>query len=425
MRRGFTLLETLLVVGVVGVISAFSVPLYNQWQIRNDLALAKNQIIQGLERAKLNAQAGKEDNHWSFYVPEGLLFPGTDYAVAKTDPNISDKSELYPMPNTIKTYGLTKVSYDKDGKPDVTGTITLSALNGDVDTIEVQLVVAEGTVQTTTGDLLTICYEGDTLSVTDAVWSSYQSRGATLGTCIASSGSSSSVPSSVASSAASSVSSQASSAASAASSAGGGGNGSSSSASNTCSSKFTVNNNVITTTATTSITFTHLASYLTYGSGGPTIPVHVCYSKNNASSFNSLFGGNGNCSGNGNAYGNAVAVNGTDTKTVNNVPTNSNIAVLVRGKYSVSGWLAFSEAYDSKNHPTRILLLKNGDNPTGNSGFGNQQSLRTLLQARGLLDAQGKVSIGSCELLEVGEIGVSPGSATADYQDSVMRITFN
>ena len=195
---------------------------------------------------------------------------------------------------------------------------------------------------------------------------------------------------------------------------------------NTCATKFTLAaDNLITTQAEVDVTFTHLASLLTYGSGGPTIPVHVCYSKNNGSNYSGLFGGAGNCNGNGNAYGNAVKVNGTDTKVVNNIAASSKISVMIRGKYTQNGWLAFSEVYNSKNHPTRVLYLKNGDNPTANTGFGNQQSLKNLLQAKGLLNAQGKVALGTCEVLAVSEIGVAPGSSTADFQDSVMKISFN
>lgn len=405
--------------------SAFSVPLYSQWQIRNDLALAKNQIIQGLERAKLNAQAGKEDAEWSFYVPEGSLFPGDDYAEAKASDTIWAKAETYPMPSTIKSYGLTKVTYDHEGKPDTTGTITLNAMNGSTDTIAVELSVQEGAVQTTIGSALNICYNGDNMTITDAAWPSYRDRGATQGLCVVTGSSSSSVTSSAGSSAVSSVaasSANSSIASSAASSAAGGGGGSSSSA-GACS-KFTLSNGVITTSVQTDITFTHLAALITYGAGGPSIPVHVCYSKNNGSSFGSLFGGSGNCNGNGNAYGNAVAVNGTDTKTVNNVNAGSKIAVLVQGKYQQNGWLAFNEAFNSKDDPTRIVYLKNGDNPIANPGYGNQTSLKSLLQTKGYISG-GKVSLGACELLEVAEIGTTPNSSTADFQDSVMKISFN
>lgn len=420
-RPGFTILETGLVVGILAIVSAFSIPMYSQWQVRNDLALAKNQIIQGLERAKLNAMAGKEDADWSFYIPEGSLFSGDDYAEAKNNTTVWQKSETYPMPDTIKSYGLTKVTYDRNGLPDTTGTITLEALNGDIDSIEVQLLVDEGAVQTTIGNALSICYQGELLQITDSAWPSYRDRGATIGQCpVASSSSAQSSASSAASSAASSVAS--SSVASSSSSAGGG----NSSSAQSCASKFTLgNDNVITTTAEVDVTFSHLASQLTYGSGGPTIPVHVCYSKNNGSSFSALFGGNGNCNGNGNAYGNAVKVNGTDNKTVTNIASNSKMAIRVRGRYQQNGWLAFHETFDSKNNPTRVRFFKNGDTPIANPGYGNQTSLKNLLQAKGLLNAQGKVSIGACELIEAAEIGAEPNSSTADFQDSVMKITFN
>ncbi|TSC59105.1 MAG: peptidase S8/S53 subtilisin kexin sedolisin [Candidatus Peregrinibacteria bacterium Greene0416_19] len=231
MRKGFTLIEMLLVMGVLGVMSSLSIPLLRSYQIRNDLALAKNQITQGLERTKLLAQSGHQDAKWSFYVPEGILFQGGDYT--NYDPS---RAERYPMPSNIKTSGLTQVTYDWRGVPDVTGEIFLSALSGETDSITVTIFIDNQTVATTIGDSLTICHQipgggQETILITDSTWPSHQAHGDTIGTCASASslGASSSVSSSqgVSSSVASSVpaSSAASSAGAASSSSDAGGTG--------------------------------------------------------------------------------------------------------------------------------------------------------------------------------------------------------
>ena len=179
-RKAFALLEVLVVVGIVTTIGMFGVPLWSQYSARQDMALAKNQIIQGLQRARANAMAGKEDSSWGFRIPNGVLFRGDTY----TEDLLDDTStEVYSMPETVAFSGLTEVIYDKSGNPDQTGTITLRAFNSEIDSIEIVLSVALGSVDTTVGGSLTICYNSVTLSVTDAAWPSYQSRGAILGSC--------------------------------------------------------------------------------------------------------------------------------------------------------------------------------------------------------------------------------------------------
>lgn len=468
-RSAFALLEALLVVGIVGVVATFSVPLYSQWQIRNDLALAKNQVIQGLQRAKLNAQAGKGDTAWSFFIPEGRLFQGTDYQTSKADANVWAASEVFPMPETVKFTGLSQVSYDRQGNPNVTGTITLSAYNNEIDTINVVLEVAQSTIDTTVGSSLTICYQNVTMTVTYAAWPDWQAKGATQNACpggassssvVSSGGSSavsssassaaSSVASSAASSAASSVASSASSAASSAASsvassnsshssssssssaagvAGGtGGVSSSSSSSSTpyvgggtdnCATKFTLqSDNVIKTNAVTSITFLSIAA-LRQLDDGTYIPSHDCYSTDNGSSFTKMFTGNGNCNGNGNAYGNAVAVNGGDTRTVSNIAANSKIVIKTRSKYQQGNWLSVNDIFNSKDDKTRFVFLKDGDNPTSAPGYWTQPTLKNLLQSRGYLNAQGKVAIGTCKLILATEMG-----SNNDYNDSTLMLTF-
>lgn len=140
-RSGFTFIEAALMVGILGLIAAFTTPLYRSYQIRHDLAIAKNQVIQGLERTKLNAQAGKNSSPWSFYVPQGVMFRGTDYAAH--DPAFA---ETYPMPSTINTSGITQVTYDWHGQPNVTGDIVLTAISGEEDRITVSIAVSSQAV---------------------------------------------------------------------------------------------------------------------------------------------------------------------------------------------------------------------------------------------------------------------------------------
>jgi prepilin-type N-terminal cleavage/methylation domain-containing protein len=405
-RPAFALLEMLMVVSILGIVSTLSIPLYYSYQIRNDLALAKNQITQGLQRAKLNAQAGKNDDVWSFYTPAGILFQGSDYSNYD-----AAKAEVYPMPSTIKIFGLTQVTYNKKGTPDVTGDIVLRAVNGDEDTISVKIAIDEETIATVVGDSLTVCHRdtvsgvSSTISITDAQWPFHQAHGDTLGSCTGSSSSTSR----------SSVSSVCSSRSSVASSA------SSSSVSQLCSAKFDFADGVLTTKAAVSVTFKNMLSKITFGAGGPSIPVNVCHRPSGDTEFRNLYSNSGMCKTNGSTNGVAVKPNGTDTTTAS-YPSGKQVMLKMHGSYKSHGWLAFDEAFESNDGTGHIKFMRKGDDPLTYVGFGNQVSLKTWLQSKGMLDAQGKLNISTCEVLAIAELG-DLKSSSADFQDDVMLIT--
>jgi Tfp pilus assembly major pilin PilA len=419
-RRAFALMELLITIGIIGVATTLTIPLYREYQIRNDLDNATQLVTQGLGRAKLLSQTGQGDSAWGFYVPSGTLYKGTSYATRNTQFN-----ESYSMPSTIAISGLLDVSYARVvGVPNTTGDIVLRALNNDQRVIQVKIAVDTQSISASQGDTLTICRTlpgggKETIQIPDSTWPTYQSQGATMGSCPASSVAASSATSSVASSVASSAYSSSAQSSSVASSAAGGGGASSS-----ASCKFTIaSNKTINTTAATTVTFTNMLSQITFGAGGPPVNVHLCYSTNNGTSMSTLFGGSGNCKGSGNAYGNAVSPTGTDVKTVS-VATGKQVVVRVHGTYKQNGWLAFDETYDSNDQTGHILLMRNGDMIQNYPGFGTQTSLKNYLVSKGKANSSGQVTIGSCEVLAVSELG-DLNTTSSDFQDDVLLMSFN
>lgn len=235
--RGFSLLEMVMVIGVLGIISTATIPMYRKYQVSSDLNNAQALITQGISRARQLAQSGKNDDAWGFSSQYGVLYEGRNYPS-----RVSGKDELYAIPSTITVSGVTDVSFEKlSGKPSTNGNITLSAFDGQQRIINI--AVNDAGIAMNTNDLLVICHEPGTPSaqtqyISDADLPAYLALGDTTGACpvVVASSSSSSRASSTSSSAVSSsvassvISSVASSVASSSVSSSGGGSGGGSSA---------------------------------------------------------------------------------------------------------------------------------------------------------------------------------------------------
>jgi Tfp pilus assembly major pilin PilA len=182
MRRGFTLIEVVLIMGFIAVLAKLSIPLYRSYLIRNDLEVATEQIVQGVGRAQLLSQTGYLGSSWGFYVPGSVLYKGTTFASRDTA-----YDEVYPMPSTLSTSGLVEVSFSKiDGKPSATGSITLTAISGESRTVNIK-ITTEG-IPITSSDRLVICHKPNTSNcgtklLQENAWPGHQGHGDHLGPC--------------------------------------------------------------------------------------------------------------------------------------------------------------------------------------------------------------------------------------------------
>lgn len=437
LQRGFTLLELLLVVGILGVASTMAIPFYREYQVRNDLNVATEQVTQGLQRARLLAQNAQNDDGWGFYVPSGTLYRGKSYGGR----NVT-YDEVYSMPSTITTSGLLEVAYSKlKGNPNQTGSIILTAIDQEQRTILIEVQNQHiGVVQ---GDNLTICHlplsaNPQTMLIYDAQWPAYQAQGDTLGACpIASSSSSSSKASSVSSS-----SSSSNAGAGGGSSAGGGNmtichyppgntdnfetqvissnawpahqaNGDIAGAcpAPTCPTGFVIaGNGSIVTAGTQTVTFNAIASHLTYGIGGPSIPVTINESTDGGKHWTALFGGN--------------AISGGETQTVS-VPDGSHVDVQEIAYFKKQGWLTYSASHATNDRSGYTQIFANGQTVPAAAGYNGQPALRSVLLSKGLADNSGHATISAGGVLMVGELGSCLNCASADFQDAIVKMQFS
>lgn len=405
-RAGFALIEMLLVVGILSVVTSMSVPLYMDYQIRNDLNLATEQVTQGLSRARLLSQSAEHDDGWGFFVPAGILYKGESYEAR--DPSFD---EVYPMPSTITPSGLFEVAYTKiDGAPSATGAITLTTLNNEQRTV--LITVQKESVAVVENDVLTICHfppgnpeNGQTIQISDASWPTHRDvHGDTLGPCPdASSSAASSAPASSSSQATSQQSSSSvqSSPTSGASSSQGG--------TPTCEDRFYVQDDgTIVTTGPLDITWRALGSEVTFGNGGPEIQVTVKYSKDDGKKWKKLFQGKD--------------IDGGESQTVSNITTGSKVLTKIRGTYQFLWWLTFDQEYTSNDQTGHVITLRDGDELPDYPAFGNQQNLTAFLQD--IVDEDGRIDIGPydavllVELFDLFGIGI-------DFQDAVLLMEFS
>ncbi len=122
--RGFTLLEVLLAVALMGMIAAFSSPLFLSLQSRSSLNSALSAAAPALRRAQALAQGSHGDSPWGVYAQQGRLtvFQGQSYA--ERNAALDEVIELSPA---ILASGLTEAVFAKfSGLPHAEGVLTLS-----------------------------------------------------------------------------------------------------------------------------------------------------------------------------------------------------------------------------------------------------------------------------------------------------------
>ena len=126
---GFTFIEILLVVALIGVTASVSIPVYQSFKTRNDLDVSSVTIAQSLRRAQLLSQASDGDTSWGVNIAVGsiTLFKGISFSARDTD-----FDEVFSMQTSISVSGLQEIVFEKfTGEPVSTGTITLTSINNE------------------------------------------------------------------------------------------------------------------------------------------------------------------------------------------------------------------------------------------------------------------------------------------------------
>lgn len=124
LQKGFSLIEMLLSVVIIGILAGISAPVWGNLQIKNDLDIAATTVTQTLRRAQMLSWAIDGDSSWGVHTGEGkiVLFKGSTYAGRD-----SNYDEIFDLPSDITPSGINDIIYSKLlGEPQTTGTITLT-----------------------------------------------------------------------------------------------------------------------------------------------------------------------------------------------------------------------------------------------------------------------------------------------------------
>jgi len=134
-NAGFTLIEILLSIAAITIIAGISIPIYQLFQVRNDLDIATVEIVQSVRRAQILSQAVDGDTSWGIKIQSGsiIVFKGVSYAARD-----ATFDELFDVPTSMTPSGVSEIVFTKfTGLPQTTGTITLTSNANETRTITI------------------------------------------------------------------------------------------------------------------------------------------------------------------------------------------------------------------------------------------------------------------------------------------------
>lgn len=138
MNKGFSLVELILVIAILGIIASASAPFYARFVGQNNLEVATNKIVSTIRKTQSYAMEGKDNAVWGFCMSSGKirLFKGSC-----ASPTFTEEFDLDGVGVTGISETLFTGPAGKRGEPSTTlninitndigtKTVTLNALGG-------------------------------------------------------------------------------------------------------------------------------------------------------------------------------------------------------------------------------------------------------------------------------------------------------
>ena len=137
--KGFTLIELIIVLAILSIVGALSVPFLQTFQVSQDAITYSNTVIQTLRRAQQQAIAGQTGTGWGVYFDntnkQFILFRGDSFTTR--DPEY-DLVTSYPAGFTVATDFSDEVYFSLySGLPSATGAVVVTSQNNQVKTVSI------------------------------------------------------------------------------------------------------------------------------------------------------------------------------------------------------------------------------------------------------------------------------------------------
>ena len=135
-NKGFTFVEVLLVIAILGVLVGLAIPFYQSFQVSSQLDNTTQEVAQTLRRAQARSMASE------YFSPFGLHFESQKFVLFRGDTYIESDpfNEPVEVPGILSVssvFGPDIVFSRVEGRPDVTGSITISTTYGKSRTINI------------------------------------------------------------------------------------------------------------------------------------------------------------------------------------------------------------------------------------------------------------------------------------------------
>jgi prepilin-type N-terminal cleavage/methylation domain-containing protein len=121
---GFTLLEIVVVIGIIGIVLSISTSVYSSFKAHENLEIATTGVVEAVRHAQANAQSGRGDSSWGveMLLNSAVIFKGTSYAGRDISAD-----QLLDFSGGVVASGLSEIIFTKvAGSTINTGTITLT-----------------------------------------------------------------------------------------------------------------------------------------------------------------------------------------------------------------------------------------------------------------------------------------------------------
>lgn len=132
--KGFTLMELLIVVAIMVILAAVTLPIYNSFFTLAVLDSVKVEIIQNIRLAQTKALAQENDSSFGLYfeATQYTLFQGSSYSA-----RVLSLDRIFAMPANINLSNLLEITFaKKTGLPSVSGSLILTnTANNSTETI--------------------------------------------------------------------------------------------------------------------------------------------------------------------------------------------------------------------------------------------------------------------------------------------------